>query len=86
MTAWLRDSPAELIRQLRQFRCIALGRGINDDLARAVMSAAADTIEVKILGKERLPLHYSLGDRLRDAWACLRGRAIVLRRRDRSMW
>jgi hypothetical protein len=32
-----------------------------------------------------LPLHWSFGDRLRDAWLCLIGRAFVLRYADRSI-
>ena len=79
MTRWLQDRPRELSRLLRKavqsdLRDLALS-----DEARALMSGAADMIDREILNDPRLPLHWSLRDRMSDAWHCLRGRAVVLR-------
>lgn len=87
MTRWLQDDPWALCRKLERASHYDLRETINANETRALLHAASDMIKRNILeldegyGDDKvLPLHWSLVDRWRDAWACIRGRARVLRR------
>ena len=80
MTRWLQGSPRELVQRARD---VASGTDLRtlegQDLARALLGACADMVEREVVGETIVPLHYSLRDRLKDALACLRSRAVALR-------
>ena len=91
MTRWLQDKPRELCDRLHRAAQSDLRERDNADVARAVMYAARDMIQREVLDMEMNDmaytkvgttpaLHWSWGDRVRDALDCLRGRARVLRR------
>lgn len=80
MTRWLQASPRELATRTRRFAACEDNRTMEGNaMCRALMHACADMIDREIVDDPYLPLHWSLADRIRDAWACFRGRAVVLR-------
>lgn len=83
MTRWLQGSLRELAWRARNTASGADLRTLEgQDLARALLGACADMIDREVVGEPLIPLHYSVVDRLRDALACVRGRAVVLRYSD----
>lgn len=92
MTKWLQDDPAQLCQRLRSVAINGDLRRVQvADEARALMHAAREVICREVLNMPMndmaysqrnacAPLHWSWGDRFRDALSCLAGRARVLRR------